>query len=392
MSELKVNSIKGTGASTAAITINSSSGGATANITNLSAGRNVIINGACIIAQRPTSKSGITSSNACQTTDRWKLVKSSGSGTTTMSQSTDAPTDNGFGFSTKYAITTAATSLSGGNYFIHTQRLMGEDLQRFCKGTSGAKKFTLSFFVKTNKTGVYNVELHDQDNQRHCVQSYTVADSNWNKYTLSFPADTSGAFDNDVNASLDVNFWIAADLSSFGQGTRATTWASFSQQNRAVGNVNIADSTSNEWYCTGVQLEVDSTGDGIATDFEHVTKSQELMVCQRYYYPWMPAGEFVANIGIGAYTGSGNQFELSIRHPVRMRSTPTYEEIGGTNYFANFGNTGGNSVVTYNGFSADQVRDISGGLFTTSAGSHGGKASRARINNALASMAFNAEI
>ena len=36
--------------------------------------------------------------------------------------------------------------------------------------------------------------------------------------------------------------------------------------------------------------------------------------------------------------------------------------------------------------------DISGGLFTTSAGSHGGKASRARMNNALASMAFNAEL
>ena len=392
MSELKVNSIKGTGASTAAITINSSSGGATANITNLSAGRNVIINGACILAQRTTSKSGITSSGVCQTVDRWNLTKSTGSGTTTMSQSTDAPTQHGFGFSTKYEITTAATDLSGGNYFIHSQRLMGEDLQRFCKGTSGAKKFTLSFYVKTNKTGTYNVELQDNDNTRHCVQTYTVSDTNWNRYTLSFPADTTGAFDNDVNNSLVVNFWLAADLSGFGQGTRATTWATFAQQNRAVGNVNIADSTSNEWLCTGVQLEVDSTGDGIATDFEHVTKSQELMVCQRYYYPWMPAGQNSANIGIGCYTGGGNQYELSIRHPVRMRATPTYEEVGGTNYFANFGNTGGNSVVTYNGFSADQVRDISGGLFTTSAGSHGGKATRARFNNANTSMAFNAEL
>ena len=103
-------------------------------------------------------------------------------------------------------------------------------------------------------------------------------------------------------------------------------------------------------------------------------------------------GSFVKNIGIGAYTGSGNQFELSIRHPVRMRATPTYEEVGGTNYFANFGNTVGNATVTYDGFTADQLMDISGGLFTTSAGSHGGKASRARMNNALASMAFNAEL
>ena len=391
MSEIKVNSVKGVGASVAAITIDNSSGAATANITNLSAGRNVIINGACILAQRTTSKSGITSSSACHTTDRWKVLKSS-AGTVTMSQSTEAPTDNGFGFSTKYDITTAATDLSGGHYFVHNQSLMGEDLQRFCKGTSGAKKFTLSFWVKTNKTGLYNVELHDQDNARHCVQAYTVADTNWNKYTVSFPADTTGAFDNDVNASLHVNFWLAGHSGSFGTGTRARTWATFAQGNRAVGQVNLNDSTSNEWYCTGVQLEVDSTGAGIATDFEHVTKSQELMVCQRYYYPWMPAGSFVKNIGIGAYTGSGNQFELSIRHPVRMRATPTYEEVGGTNYFANFGNTGGNATVTYDGFTADQLMDISGGLFTTSAGSHGGKASRARMNNALASMAFNAEL
>ena len=55
MSELKVNSIKGTGASTAAITVNSSDGTCTANVTNNLSNRNLIINGAFQVAQRGTS-------------------------------------------------------------------------------------------------------------------------------------------------------------------------------------------------------------------------------------------------------------------------------------------------------------------------------------------------
>ena len=359
---------------------------------NAVSNRNKIINGASQIAQRLTNLSssvtGITNVNACKTVDRWKVNKSSGSGTVTMSQSTDAPTDNGFAFSTKYEITTAATDLSSGKYFIHVQRLEGQDLQNFCKGTSNAKKFSLSFFVKTNKTGTYNVELHDQDNTRHCVQSYTVSNTNWNKYTLTFPADTTGAFDNDKNASLDLNFWLAGDSSTFGSGTRATTWAAFAQGNRAVGNVNLSDSTSNEWYITGVQLEV---GD-VSTDYEFKTFHQELYLCQRYYYVYMPQNSNSQNLGIGAYTGSGNQFEISIRHPVVMRAFPTYEESGGTNFFANFVAIGGNATVTYDGFTNDQLNDRSTGLFTLSAGSHGGKAGRARMNSASASMAFDAEL
>ena len=45
MSEIKVNSIKGVGASTAAITVNNTDGTCTANITNNLSNRNLIING-----------------------------------------------------------------------------------------------------------------------------------------------------------------------------------------------------------------------------------------------------------------------------------------------------------------------------------------------------------
>ena len=63
MSEIKVNSIKGVGASSAAITIDNTAGTCTANITNNLSNRNLIINGAMQVAQRGTSSttSGINS-------------------------------------------------------------------------------------------------------------------------------------------------------------------------------------------------------------------------------------------------------------------------------------------------------------------------------------------
>ncbi len=54
MSEIKVNSIKGVGASTAAITVNNTDGSCTANLTNRT-NKNLILNGAFQIAQRSLS-------------------------------------------------------------------------------------------------------------------------------------------------------------------------------------------------------------------------------------------------------------------------------------------------------------------------------------------------
>ena len=50
MSEIKVNSIKGVGASAAAITVNNTDGTCTANLTNRT-NKNIIVNGGCNIAQ-----------------------------------------------------------------------------------------------------------------------------------------------------------------------------------------------------------------------------------------------------------------------------------------------------------------------------------------------------
>jgi hypothetical protein len=73
-------------------------------------------------------------------------------------------------------------------------------------------------------------------------------------------------------------FWLGAGT-NFTSGTLNTSWNSATNANRAVGQVNNADSTSNDWYITGVQLEAGTT----ASDFEFLPVDVNLARCQRYY-------------------------------------------------------------------------------------------------------------
>jgi len=277
MSTLKVGGIRGVAASSDAITV-ANDGTCTANVTNNLSNRNKVINGSMIVSQR-NGTSAVTTVNAYNI-DRWQNAFSGTIGAYSFSQVTDSP--DGFANSFKIDVTTADTSLGSTDVHYFRTAIEGQDVQDFAKGTSSAKKFTLSFYVKSTKTGTYIVNLTDVDNSRECSASYTVSDTNWNRYTVSFPADTTGAFDNDNNVSLRVLFALSGG-SAFQSGTLSTTWAAQADANRLVGQVNLADNTSNDWLITGIQLEVDNTGSGKATDFEHRSYGQELDLCKRYY-------------------------------------------------------------------------------------------------------------
>ena len=240
--------------------------------------RNIIINGDMSIAQRGTSATGITTSTY-NTIDRLYIGASS-AGTWTQSQSTDVPTGQGFATSAKMDCTTANTSLGSSARLQITQYIEGQNLQYLKKGTSSAESITLSFWVKSNKTGTYICELLDADNSnRHINKSYTISSADtWEKKTITYDGDTTGAFNNDANRSLDLNFWLVAG-STFTSGTLQTSWGANTSANRAVGQVNLADSTSNEWYVTGVQLEAGTS----ASDFEFLPVDVNLERCMRYY-------------------------------------------------------------------------------------------------------------
>jgi hypothetical protein len=293
---------------------------------------NLIINGAMTVAQRGTSQASITSTGYT-TLDRFRCVVQYA--TFTKSQSTDVPSGQGFASSLKMACTTSA-SPAASNILRVDQRIEGQNLQHLKKGTANAESLTLSFWVKSNKTGTYIVELFDEDNSRHICKSYTISSSGvWQKVELTYSGDTSGAFDNDNASSLGVYFWLGGG-SDYTGGTLATSWASYTAANRAVGQVDFADSTSNEWYITGVQLEVGET----ATPFEHEDYGTTLRKCQRYYYKIGPSD--AGGIGSGIHNTT-TQATVFIPYQVEMREGPSAVETSST--ASNFDVRNNNGII-----------------------------------------------
>jgi hypothetical protein len=167
--------------------------------------------------------------------------------------------------------------------------------------------------------------LFDSDNSRHISRSYTINSSGtWEQKTITFPGDTTGSLDNDNGSSLTVRWWLAAGT-DWSSGTLATSWQAQNNTDRAVGQVNLADSTANEWQITGVQLEVGS----VATPFEHRSFGDELLRCQRYFSksyghqdaPGVDTSDSLQGLRNWDNTGRSD-LPANVRFPVEMRAAP----------------------------------------------------------------------
>jgi len=257
------------------------------DVNNYSPFRNIIINGDMSVAQRGTSFTGLGDGDSKYTLDRfkWSEEGTTGDAEFTITQSTDVPTGQGFANSLKIDCTTADTSVASNNIVYIEQRIEGQNLQYLKYGTSSAESTTLSFWVKSNKTGTYTVNaLGDTAGSGKLYsQAYTISSADtWEKKTLTFIGDTALAISNNSSNGLQFmwNLLAGTDKSS----GSVQTWGSNTQANRAPGQVNLADSTSNEWYITGIQLEV---GDS-ATPFEFLPRDVNKNRCLRYFQDLAP--------------------------------------------------------------------------------------------------------
>ena len=294
----------------------------------ISAGRrNIIINGDMRVAQRGTSFTSPAS--GALTVDRWVSGIHTGTGAGNVTQESDAPTaaQSGtvFTHSLKLQVTTANTSIQSTDrkYFIY--KLEGQDVAQAGSGQAGTRYMTLSFWHKHTKTGIHSVAINNAARDRSYPMEYTQTTTNtWEKAELTFPVDTTGTWvtDNTVGMWL---FFGAAFGSNYA-GT-ANQWGA-GQKYGTTNQVNNYDSTSNSMQFTGVQLELGS----VATEFDHRSYTEELALCQRYFYlKGSGTGFGSAQSGSGAYT---RMYALPERHPVEMRAAPTVSFItGGSAYF-----------------------------------------------------------
>jgi len=346
--------------------------------------RNLIINGDMSIAQRGTSFTCSNSTGSKYTLDRFQYIDvDTPDSVYTITPSTDVPTGQGFAKSLKVDVATADASLDANDGTQIQQSIEAQNLQHLKIGTSSAESLTLSFWVKSNKTGTYVVRLLQPDSSSRMVSfAYTISSaSTWEKKTISIPADTSGNINNDNGSGLNITWWLSAG-SSYTSGSLASTWQAYSNGDSAVGQVNLADNTANEWYITGVQLEVGTS----ASDFEFLPYDVNYQRCARYFYR-QDYNTNGSSLPVTHNYGTGNSYGV-IFTPVMMRARPTLAYSSASHFLMLYGGSQGapNQLVREggNGF-AQEFRVDRTGLTA-------GQSAWTRLDNASATFDLDSEL
>lgn len=297
--------------------------------------RNIIINGAMQVSQRGTSSTGLGATTGYYTADRWEHQFNGTSGR--LTSSVVGITDlAGLRSALKFACTTADTSIATTEYFVLAHKIEGFNIQSVGFGTASAKPLTLSFYAKGNGNAQYTAQLQT-GGSNEVSASFNVT-SSWQRFEINFPAATSvgSVLDNNNTAQLNLQIWLVAGATYSGGTSLNTTWGSPNNNTMAVGTDNFFSSTSNEFFITGVQMELGTE----ATPFEHRSFGEELGRCMRYYYQ--------SNYG-AAITASDLYFgrddtELLIAFPTNMRVNPSVNTCNDAT-----APTGGSGHYTVNG-------------------------------------------
>ena len=327
MSEIKVNSIKGVAASTAAITVNNTDGTCTANLTNRT-NKNLVVNGACLIAQRGTTYTGADNYN---TVDMFKTIHSGLNEDVTTSQVdvSSGTTPYTLGFRKAYKITNGNQSGGAGSSDLLSIQTRIESQNLASSGwdyKSTSSFITLSFWVKSSVAQRFGffVRTHDSTQMTFPFETGTLTADTWTKITRIIPGNGAINFNNDNGTGMEINFSQFWGTDYTTSSKPLDTWGAYSNDAR------LKDFPASTWYTTndatfeltGVQLEVGST----PTVFEHIPFVDELQRCQRYFI----RTDFTSHCT--AYFGGTHLFrQIQFTCPTPMRAQPSFSIAGAEN-------------------------------------------------------------
>ena len=351
----------------------------------------LIINGDMAVAQRSTSATSITG-NGLNSVDRmYWAINSIGTYTCAQESLTSGPAfEAGFANAMRIDTTSADASPASADYLYMQYNFEGQDLQLFKKGTSSAEKFTLAFWVKSNKTGQANVEFKDKDNSnRHAIGSYTISSADtWEHKIVVINADTTGAFGDDNGKSLNINWWLGSGDNFTGVTEGDAAWlADDADRANNDGALAINDNTANDWAITGIQLEVGEYTSSTLPPFQFESYGDNLRRCQRYFQMRAEGNQKIISI---AHWGSTSEVDFIMQIPF-MRTRPSVEYTTGSEYWAIGGGGSTNTLDNLNMNSWSTEMNIN--LWTTTgAGGTTGFAYYGYSNNASAKLGFTAEL
>ena len=252
-------------------------------------------------------------------------------------------------------------------------------------GISNTDFITLSFWVKSNKPGIYCCNIEDGDVARVYIKEYTINSSDvWQKVELTYPPPPAGTWKNFDNSTGLRITWSLGTGTAY-QGS-ANSWGTTYVMGTSR-QTNFMDDANNTFYLTGVQLEVGKN----ATEFEHRSYGEELALCQRYYQE-IGKGSTTNNfIASGFIDSNGLNFYGGGFLKVTMRTTPVVSftgTIGDFDYTHPSFSTSVNSFVSYWANSNSYVIRLA----SSSTGGTTGYGGYARITTSSTALTFNAEL
>jgi len=297
--------------------------------------RNIVINGDMRINQRQLGVTSITGNTEYMMVDRFDCF--AGTGAYNAEQSTDAP--SGFSYSLKATCTSVGTDDSE-VWFQYKPE--AQDLVHLDYGSSDAKDFTLSFWVKSTTTGQAGIYFYQGDGARAYQGRYTINSSNtWEYKSVTVPGDPSGLFNNDNGIGLEIRWYLSGKTGD----SNTNVWGA-DTLNRSPSTWDVLSTVGNVFAITGVQLEV-----GEATPFEHRSYGDELLACKRYFQRIAGGESGITTSAIMTGVMHNSTFMEGIyKMEVEMRTEPTLERVTGTDYYG-FSRNG--SQDTFNSISID---------------------------------------
>ena len=325
MSTLKVGSIRGVSASSDAITV-ANDGTCIANVTNNLSNKNIIINGSMIVDQRSNGNSADTTGASYLSCDRFGAAYAAASKFTMQQVASTLA-----GFEKALKITSSGTTSSASQHYLMRYSIEGHDSARLALGTSSAKTFTLSFYVKGSIAGDYSVAFANGSDNRVYATTYTINSADtWERKTITLTGDTSGTWATNNTEGMEIK-WDLGSGSNFNVSA-ANQWVG-EDKLKVSGTVNLVATNAATLEFTGVQLEIGSN----ATDFEYRSFSQELALCQRYFE--IAEGGFE-----GPVYGTDSNMKVSVPFKVQKRANPTLASISASE------NCCSSTTVTANSF------------------------------------------
>ena len=341
MSTLKVDNIRHNNATSDAITM-ASDGTCTAKLTSIGGGglsyRNIIINGAMIVAQRGAS----STTNGYGDLDRWKHEYGSVNENPTFAQVSLTTSDTPYtlGLTKTYKLTNGnqTSGLQAASQINFNQQIEAQNIRNSgWNYKSSSSYITLSFWVRSSVSQNFHgfVKTADGTNYVYPYETGTLSANTWTKIIKKIPGNSNLQIDDNTHSGFQV-FPIAIYGTNYTSNSATNdAWANWSG-----GSARTKDQTAT-WFTTndstleitGVQLEVGDT----PTSFEHRSYADELARCQRYYYRMQNGSSGSYWVGHTSSYGGNNNI-MMIHLPVCMRDNPTLGTSGTASHFQLWGN------------------------------------------------------